>query len=195
MIFLKENYSVLLILDSEISCNDITDFIATIKKYLKNAEQLTIASPKELEKCKCVKNYVFEYMILSDLILGNIILKYIPHFISAISRATSYDTIISIFKLSCPNYKSVFEECLRMLKPGGILINYESFEQTENMLAVYEGRVSSLKLAGFKVKAQEDLDTQQLKTHLLSVYNAVDKVCELVAEKPSFEVCSWLVYI
>ncbi|XP_029038806.1 anamorsin homolog [Osmia bicornis bicornis] len=158
MIFLKENYSVLLILDSEISSNDITDFIATIKKYLKNAEQLTIASPKELEK--------------------------------SISKATFYDTIISIFKLSCPNYKSVFEECLRILKPGGILINYESFEQTENMLAVYEGRVSSLKLTGFKVKTQEELDTQKLKTHLHSVYNAMDKVCELVAEKPSFDIGS-----
>ena len=52
MIFLKENSSVLVILDSEISSNDITDFASEIKKHLNNVEQLTTISTKELNKCK-----------------------------------------------------------------------------------------------------------------------------------------------
>lgn len=52
MSFLKENHSVLVVLDSEISNNDIIDFISGIKKHLSNAEQLTTISTKELQKCK-----------------------------------------------------------------------------------------------------------------------------------------------
>ncbi|XP_003704894.1 cytokine induced apoptosis inhibitor 1 [Megachile rotundata] len=158
MIFLKENYSVLVIIDSEISSDDVADFIVTIKKYLKNEDQLTIASTKELEKY--------------------------------INNASSYDTIISVFKQSCPNHKTYFDKCLRALKPSGTLINYESFEQSENVHSVYEERVLSLKLTGFKVKVHENVDTSQLKSLLLSVYNDLDKVAEVIAEKPSFEIGS-----
>lgn len=158
MIFLKENYSVLVILDNEISSDDIADFIVTIKKYLKNADQLTIASTKELEKY--------------------------------INNASSYDTIISVFKQSCSNHKIYFEKCLRALKPRGTLINYESFEQSENVHSAYEERVLSLKLTGFKVKVHENVDTSQLKSLLLNVYNDIDKVAEVIAEKPSFEIGS-----
>lgn len=158
MIFLKENYSVLVIVDSEISSDNVADFIVTIKKHLKNADQLTIASTKELEKY--------------------------------INNASSYDTIISIFKQSCPNHKTFFDKCLRALKPSGTLINYESFEQLENVHSVYEERVLSLKLTGFKVKVHENVDTSQLKNLLLSVYNDIDKVAEVIAEKPSFEIGS-----
>ncbi|KAK9295185.1 hypothetical protein QLX08_010429 [Tetragonisca angustula] len=157
MIFLKENSSVLVVLDSETSSNDITDFANEIKKHLNNAEQLTTISFKELNKC---------------------------------INSSSYDAIISIFKQLCPNLEILLEESLRMLKPGGILIIYELFQEKENAQSVYDKRVSNLKLTGFKVKEQESFDTKQLKGLLLNIYNDIDNICEVVAEKPSFEIGS-----
>lgn len=75
-----------------------------------------------------------------------------------------------------------------MLKPEGILIIYESYQQQENVYPIFDERVSNLKLSGFKVKAQESLDTKQLKNLLLNIYNNIDNIFETVAEKPSFEV-------
>ncbi|XP_033366861.1 anamorsin homolog [Bombus vosnesenskii] len=157
MSFLKESHSVLVVLDSEISNNDIIDFISGIKKHLSNAEQLTTISTKELQKC---------------------------------INSSSYDAIISIFKQSCPNLKMLLEESLRMLKPGATLIIYESLQEKENAHSLYDERVSNLKLIGFKVKVQESLDTKQLKDLLLNIYNSTDNICEVVAEKRSFEIGS-----
>lgn len=157
MTFLKESDSVLAVVDNEISSNDIPDFISAIEKPLKSAEQFTIVSTKELEKC---------------------------------INLSSYDVIISIFKRSCPNPKILLEECLQMLKPGGTLVIYESFQQKEDAHSIYDERLSSLKLAGFKVKTQENLDSKELKNLLLSIYNDIDNVCEIAAEKPSFEIGS-----
>lgn len=159
MIFLKENSSVLVVLDSEISSNDITDFVSEIKKHLNSAEQLTTISTKELNK-----------------------------FLSI--NSSSYDAIISIFKQLCPNLEVLLKESLRMLKPGGILIIYESLQEKENAQSVYDKRVSNLKLTGFKVKGQESFDTKQSKDLLLNIYNNIDNICEVVAEKPSFEIGS-----
>lgn len=75
-----------------------------------------------------------------------------------------------------------------MLKPEGILIIYESCQQQENVYSIFDERVSSLKVSGFKVKAQESLDTKQLKNLLLNIYNNIDNIFEIIAEKPSFEV-------
>lgn len=103
-------------------------------------------------------------------------------------NSSSYDAIISIFKQLCPNLEILLEESLRMLKPGGILLIYESFQEKENTKSVYDKRVSNLKLTGFKVKEQESFGTKQLKDLLLNIYNNIDNICEVVAEKPSFEV-------
>ncbi|XP_076302782.1 anamorsin homolog [Lasioglossum baleicum] len=156
MTFLKENNNVLVILDNEISCDDVTNFTSVIKKQLNDAERLTIVSVKELKKC----------------------------------INSSHDVIIPIFKQLCPNLKILLEECLRILKPEGLLIIFESLKQEENAHSICNERVSNLKLAGFKVKVQESLDTKQLKDNLLSIYNDMDNVCETVAEKPSFEIGS-----
>ncbi|XP_017883980.1 anamorsin homolog, partial [Ceratina calcarata] len=104
--------------------------------------------------------------------------------------SSSYDAIVSIFKRSCPNPKVLLEECLRMLKPGGTLVIYESFQQEENVNLIYDERVSNLKLTGFKEKDQEFFDTRKLKDLLVNVYSDVDSVCEVVAEKPRFEIGS-----
>ncbi|XP_076621024.1 cytokine induced apoptosis inhibitor 1 [Colletes latitarsis] len=160
MTILKENDNVLVVLDNELSKNDIADFVSAIKKSLANAEQLIIIPTKELE--------------------------------IRINDASSYDTIISIFKQSCPNYKTFLENCLKATKPKGTLIIYESFQQNKNadVQSVYDKRVSNFKLAGFKVKSQENSDIQELKNHLLGIYSDIDNVSEIIAEKPSFEIGS-----
>ncbi|XP_053972389.1 anamorsin homolog [Hylaeus volcanicus] len=160
MTVLKENDRVLVVLDNEISKDDVVDFISAIRKPLTNAEQLIIASTKELE--------------------------------IHINNASSYDTIISIFKQSCPNYKTFLEDCLKAIKPKGTLIIYESFPQNKeaDTKSLYDKRVSNLKLAGFKIKSNEDSDTQQLKNDLLGIYNDSNNISEIVAEKPSFEIGS-----
>ncbi|XP_076237820.1 cytokine induced apoptosis inhibitor 1 [Calliopsis andreniformis] len=160
MTFLKEGDSVLLVLDSEISSDCITDFLAAIKKPLKNSEQLAIASTKDLE--------------------------------TRIKNESSYDSIVSIFKQSCPNYKTYLDDCLKALKPKGTLVIYESFQQEKNadVRSVYDKKVSNLKLAGFKVKNHEDVDTKEIRDLLLGVYSDVDDISEVVAEKPSFEIGS-----
>ncbi|KAG6801454.1 anamorsin [Apis mellifera caucasica] len=157
MTFFKENSNVLIILDSDISNDDIVDFISAIQKRLNHAEQLSIVSTKELKKC---------------------------------INSSIYDIIICIFKLSYTNIKIFLEESLRMLKPEGILIIYESCQQQENVYSIFDERVSSLKVSGFKVKAQESLDTKQLKNLLLNIYNNIDNIFEIIAEKPSFEIGS-----
>lgn len=67
---------------------------------------------------------------------------------------------------------------------------YESFQQEKdaNIKSAYDTKLSNFKLAGFKVKAHDDVDTKHLKNLLLRVYNDVDNISEIVAEKPSFEV-------
>ncbi|XP_017885406.1 anamorsin homolog [Ceratina calcarata] len=157
MSFVKEDSSVLIILDSELSRNDVAGLVKEVETQLKNADQLSIVSSKELQKC---------------------------------INSSSYDAIVSIFKRSCPNPKVLLEECLRMLKPGGTLVIYESFQQEENVNLIYDERVSNLKLTGFKEKDQEFFDTRKLKDLLVNVYSDVDSVCEVVAEKPRFEIGS-----
>lgn len=60
MTFFKENSNVLIILDSDISNDDIVDFISAIQKRLNHAEQLSIVSTKELKKCKYIN--IFKYV-------------------------------------------------------------------------------------------------------------------------------------
>ncbi|XP_015436333.1 PREDICTED: anamorsin homolog isoform X1 [Dufourea novaeangliae] len=156
MTFLEENSSVLVVLDSDISSNDVADFVKAVKKPLGNVEQFTIVPTNELE----TRN-----------------------------NSSSYDTIISVFKHSCPNSKTFLEDSLKAIKPAGILIIYESFEQKKDAQSLYDKRVSNLKLAGFKVKSPADLDIQ-LKNLLLCVYKDLNNISEIVAEKPSFEIGS-----
>ncbi|XP_076763670.1 cytokine induced apoptosis inhibitor 1 [Xylocopa sonorina] len=106
------------------------------------------------------------------------------------TNSSSYDVVISLFKQSCTNPKIFVERYLQMLKAGGTLVIYESFQGKEYAQSAYNERVSTLKLAGFKIKVPESLHTKQLKDFVLKVYNNIDDVCEVVAEKPSFEIGS-----
>lgn len=62
MTFFKENNNVLIILDSDISNDDIVDFISAIQKRLNHAEQLSIVSTKELKKCKYINIFKYVYI-------------------------------------------------------------------------------------------------------------------------------------
>lgn len=157
MTFIKENSSVLLVLDHEISECNVADFITKIIKPLRNAGQLTIAPINELN--------------------------------ARLNNVPSYDTIIFVFKQSCPNYKAYFDDCMKVMKPAAVLIIYESFEEKKDMQSAYDRRISNLKLAGFKVKSPGDVNIE-LKNLLLDVYKDMDNVSEIVAEKPSFEIGS-----
>ncbi|XP_076284295.1 cytokine induced apoptosis inhibitor 1 [Lasioglossum baleicum] len=157
MTFINDSNSVLLVLDHEISENNVTDLITEIKKPLCNAKQLTIAPTNELD--------------------------------ARLNSVPCYDTIISVFKQSCPNYETYFDDCMKVMKPAGMLIIYESFEEKKDVQSMYDRRVSNLKLAGFKVKSPEDVNTE-LKHLLLNIYKDMDNVSEIVAEKPSFEIGS-----
>ncbi|CAK9806123.1 Anamorsin homolog [Anthophora plagiata] len=157
MTLFKKTDSVLVVLDGEVSNDDVKDFVSSITKHLNKAEQLSTLSTKELEKC---------------------------------INSSTYDAVISIFKRLCPNPRILLEQCLQMLKPGGTLIIYESFEEKKNANSAYDERVSSLKLVGFKVKTHDSVDLKQLKSLLSNVYSSVDNICEIIAEKPSFEIGS-----
>ncbi|XP_076657280.1 cytokine induced apoptosis inhibitor 1 [Halictus rubicundus] len=157
MTFIRDSSSVLLVLDHEISENNVTDFITEIKKPLCNAKQLTIAPINALD--------------------------------ARLTNVPCYDTIIFVFKQSCPNYDTYLDDCMKVMKPAGILIIYESFEEKKDVQSVYDRRISNLKLAGFKVKSPGDINTE-LKNLLLEVYKDMDNVYEIVAEKPSFEIGS-----
>ncbi|CAK9832624.1 Anamorsin homolog [Anthophora retusa] len=157
MTLFEETNSVLVVLDGEVSNDDVKDFVSSITKHLNKTEQLSTLSTNELEKC---------------------------------INSSSYDAIISIFKRLCPNPRILLEQCLQMLKPGGTLILYESFEEKKNVNSAYDERVSSLKLAGFKVKTHDSVGLKELKSLLSNVYSSVDNICEIIAEKPSFEIGS-----
>ncbi|XP_078052617.1 cytokine induced apoptosis inhibitor 1 [Augochlora pura] len=157
MTFFKENSSVLLILDHEISENTVTDLILELKKPLKNTEQLTIVPSNELDT-RC-------------------------------NNLPSYDIIISVFKQSYPNYERHLEKCIKLMKPAGTLINYESLKEEKDAQSVYDKRISNVKLAGLKVISPGNLNIE-LKNLLRNVYKDIDKVIEIVAEKPSFEIGS-----
>nr|XP_033321441.1 anamorsin homolog [Megalopta genalis] len=157
MTFIKENSSVLLVLDREISENTVTDFIIEVKKPLCNLKQLTIVPTNELDTRR--------------------------------NSVPTYDTIISVFKQSCPNYERYLEDCIKAMKPAGILIIYESFKEEKDAQSMYDKRISNVKLAGFKVKSPGDINIE-LKNLLLDVYKDIDDVSEIIAEKPSFEIGS-----
>lgn len=64
----KENDSVLIVLDNEISNKDIIDFISAIKKPLTNGEQLKIILTKEWETREYARRVLIgmsEYIYLS----------------------------------------------------------------------------------------------------------------------------------
>lgn len=67
MAFFKENNNVLIVLDSDISNDDIVDFISAIQKRLNHAEQLSIVSTKELKKCKYINIFkcLFQFYVIA----------------------------------------------------------------------------------------------------------------------------------
>jgi len=82
------------------------------------------------------------------------------------------------------------------LKPDGLLVIYEPLpictKSDETFLKqTYPERISKLKLSGFKVKdvERESLDKDlQSKNLLTKVYNNIEDVCKVLANKPPFEV-------
>ncbi|XP_050466562.1 anamorsin homolog [Cataglyphis hispanica] len=109
-------------------------------------------------------------------------------------NASAFNVIIAIFVQSCTN-DEFLTEALRILKPNGLLIIYEPLpaERKSNTQLIYSERISRLKLSGFIVNNIErksldkDLESRNL---LLKVYNNLEDICKVLANKPSFEVGS-----
>ncbi|KAL6445042.1 hypothetical protein ACFW04_002158 [Cataglyphis niger] len=109
-------------------------------------------------------------------------------------NASAFNVIIAIFVQPCTN-DEFLTEALRILKPNGLLIIYEPLpvERKSNTQLIYSERISRLKLSGFIVNNIErksldkDLESKNL---LLKVYNNAEDICQVLANKPSFEVGS-----
>jgi len=106
--------------------------------------------------------------------------------------ASTFDVVIAIFKQPCTD-ENFLTEALRILKPDGLLVIYErlSADRKSATELTYTERISRLKLSGFIVKdtKQKKLETDPESLHfLLKVYNDIENVCKISANKPSFEV-------
>jgi len=79
------------------------------------------------------------------------------------------------------------------LKPDGSLVIYEPLpiSTKSDETFTYPERISKLKLSGFKVKEteRESLESNDLLT---KVYNNIEDVCKVLANKPPFEVINFL---
>ncbi|KYN02912.1 PREDICTED: anamorsin homolog [Cyphomyrmex costatus] len=162
MSFINEGNKVFVVSGNDVPSNDTADFIAMIKQRIGNSGKLQIA-------------------ILSDV-------KKESH------NASTFDVIIAIFKQPCMD-EDFLTETLRILKPDGLLVIYEplSADRKPDTVLTYPERISKLKLSGFKVKdtEQKKLNTDpESKNLLLKVYNNIETVCKISANKPAFEVGS-----
>lgn len=153
---------VLVVSGNDVSSNDTTDFIDTIKQRIGDSGKLQVVSLSDLKKES--------------------------------QGASTFAVVIAIFKQPCVN-EDFLTEALRILKPDGSLVIYEplSADRKPDTVLTYAERVSRLKLSGFKIKdiERKNLDTDsESKNLLLKVYSNIENVCEVSANKPSFEVGS-----
>lgn len=157
----KENDQVLVLHGESVISNDIADFTGKITKLVGESGQTSTTDFSELEK-------------------GGY-------------KPSSFDAIIFIFKQSCTN-DAFLIEALKVLKPEGSIVIYELLpkdKQSDNAVT-YKERISKLKLNGFKIKDEyKSLNSnEEVKSLLSKVYDNVDCVYEITAQKPSFEIGS-----
>ncbi|KYN37003.1 Anamorsin [Trachymyrmex septentrionalis] len=160
--FIKEGNKIFVVSGNDVPSNDTAYFIATIKKCIADSGKLQTTSLSDIKK----ESY----------------------------DASTFDAVIAIFKQPCTD-ENFLTEALRILKPNGLLVIYEQLpaDRKSDTVLTYSERISRLKLSGFKVK-----DTEQKKlgtdpeslNFLLKVYNNIENVCKVSANKPSFEVGS-----
>ncbi|XP_012231561.1 anamorsin homolog [Linepithema humile] len=158
----NEGNEVLLVAANEVLSENIADFIAAIKQRIGNIGNLQTTNLSNLKK----ENH----------------------------NVSSFNVIIVIFKEPCTNDEFLIE-ALRILKPNGSLLIYEPLQAERKLDTVltHSERISKLKLSGFTVKdvEQKKLDEDLESENLLSkVYNNTEKIYEVLANKPSFEVGS-----
>lgn len=102
---------------------------------------------------------------------------------------STFAVIIAISKQPCST-EDFLTEALRILKPDGSLVFYESLS-ADRKPDTYAEKISRLKLSGFKVKdiEQKNFDTDlESKNLLLKMFSNIENVCKVSANKPSFEV-------
>lgn len=157
----KENNQVLAVLGEGVSSNDTADFIEKITQLVGPSGQTSTAAFSE--------------------------------FVKGDHKPSSLDAIVFIFKQSCSG-DEFLSIALKILKPEGSVVVYELLpkDKDSEKTVTYKERISKLKLNGFKVKDEyESLSSNEETKGLLSkVYNSVDCVYEITAEKPSFEIGS-----
>jgi SAM-dependent methyltransferase len=111
--------------------------------------------------------------------------------------ASIFNVIIAIFKQFYEANEFLIE-ALRILKPDGLLVIYEPLPicKSDETHFTYSERISKLKLSGFKVKdvERESLDQDlESKNLLTKVYNNIEDICKVLANKPPFEVIFYFV--
>ncbi|XP_043679677.1 anamorsin homolog [Vespula pensylvanica] len=157
----KRNDEVLVLLGEEVTSDGLSDFIAKIKTLVGKVDQVSIINLKELKKC----NY----------------------------NRSSIDVILFVLKQSSLNDNEVLVELLKLLKQSGKLVIYESLlleKKSENSVTFKE-RLSRLKLAGFLINDTNPRKVNKETEELLSkIFENVADTCEIIAQKPSFEIGS-----
>ncbi|XP_014473901.1 PREDICTED: anamorsin homolog [Dinoponera quadriceps] len=158
----KEEDKVLVVFGDEICIDDTVDFVAAIGKHIGDLGKLLTTTLSNLKK----KNY----------------------------SASTLNVAVAILKQPCAN-DEFLAETLRILKPDGFFVIYEPLKITKQTDAIltYPERISRLKLSGFKVKdtERESLDADiENKDLLKKVYNNIEDICKVIANKPPFEVGS-----
>ncbi|XP_035723241.1 anamorsin homolog [Vespa mandarinia] len=158
---IKSDDEVLILLGEEVTSDGLSDFIAKIKNLVGKIDQMSVINLNELKKC----NY----------------------------NGSSIDVILFVIKQSSLNDNEVLIELLKLLKQNGKLIIYESLsleKKLENRLTFKE-RLSRLKLAGFLINDINPRKVDKEIAELLSnIFENVPNTCEIIAQKPSFEIGS-----
>ncbi|KAH0953976.1 hypothetical protein HN011_005950 [Eciton burchellii] len=152
---------VLVVTGNNVSVDDTVDFVAIIEQHIGDGKLQTIN--------------------VSDLKKEN-------------RDASIFNVIIAIFKQFYEANEFLIE-ALRILKPDGLLVIYEPLPicKSDETHFTYSERISKLKLSGFKVKdvERESLDQDlESKNLLTKVYNNIEDICKVLANKPPFEVGS-----
>ena len=91
--------------------------------------------------------------------------------------SSSADVVLSGFTKSYMHNDDLLKESLRILKPKGILVIHEAVEKSKE--SDFSSQVSKLKLNGFLQNKEPKAVTS----------DDGSMSCEIVAEKPSYEVC------
>lgn len=159
---IKSEDQVLIVLGDEVTFDEISNFDSKIKTLVYKIDQISVITLSEIKKA----NY---------------------------SRS-SIDVIILVLKKPFLYDNEIFGvELLKLLKVNGKLVIYEPLllESTSEYDTAFKDRLLKLKLSGFIIKDTKpkklDLETAEL---LPNLYEDINNVYEIIAQKPSFEIGS-----